>query len=250
MRKLGLPRVFCLVGLALFWAGNAVAAKLSVAALVDYPPFSDVASPQQGFANELLTAALRRAGHEVEVEMLPWSRALAGVQDGTYDILTCVWRTPDREKTMLFTEPFAVNRLVFAKRTNEPFAYRDLRDLNGKTIGTIPGYAYDEDFLKAASFKREEAASVVTNLRKLSAGRIDLTVEDELILRYVLNTQLSDLRMMLELAPGALSENPLHYAISREHPEAEAIARDFNKALAEMKGDGSYDHLLEKHGMR
>jgi polar amino acid transport system substrate-binding protein len=231
-------------------SGHAAAQKLTVAALVDYPPFSDIGRPQLGFANELFTTAIRRAGYEVEIVMLPWSRALAGMQNGTYDILTCVWKTPEREKSMVFTAPFAVNRLVFAQRAHEDFVYQSLADLTGRTIGTIPGYAYDEAFLTATNFKREEAANVATNLRKLSAGRIDLTVEDELILRFIINTQLPDLKMMVDLAPGALSENPLHFAVSRRRPDAEKVASAFNAALAAMRGDGSYDHLLEKHGMR
>lgn len=256
MRGLGLPRFLwtmaltLLLGAGVIRPGSAAAEKLSVAALVDYPPFSDVGRPQLGFANELLMTAMGRAGYEIEIAMIPWSRALAGVQDGTYDILTCVWKTPEREKFLTFTAPFAVNRLVFAQRANEDFVYNSLTDLTGRTIGTIPGYAYDEAFLKATNFKREEAANVATNLRKLSAGRLDLTVEDELILRFVINTQLPDLKMMLELAPGALSENPLHFGVSKRRPDADKIADAFNAALSEMRGDGSYDHLLEKHGMR
>lgn len=261
MRILGVPRVLgmmalvLVMGIGILWPWQADAQtrplpKLTAAALVDYPPFSDLGRPQLGFANELLLSAMRRAGYEIEIDMMPWSRALAGVQDGTYDILTCVWLTPDRQKIMAFTAPFAVNRLVFAKRAGEGFAYRGLADLTGRTIGTIPGYAYDEAFLKASNFKREEAATVATNLRKLSAGRIDLTVEDELILHFVINTQLPDLKMMLDLAPGALSENPLHFAVSKRRPDADRIASAFDAALAQMRTDGSYEHLLEKHGMR
>lgn len=256
MGGLGLPRFLRALGLALLLGAGgllpvqAASERLTVGALVDYPPFSDLGRPQLGFANDLLATAMKRAGYEVEIAMIPWNRALAGVQDGTYDILTCVWKTPERERFLTFTAPFAVNRLVFAQRANEDFVYQSLDDLTGRTIGTIPGYAYDEAFLKATNFTREEAANVATNLRKLSAGRLDLTVEDELILRFIINTQLPDLKMMLELAPGALSENPLHFGVSKRRPDADQIARAFNAALSDMRGDGSYDHLLEKHGMR
>ncbi len=39
----------------------------------------------------------------------------------------------------------------------------------------------------------------------------------------------------------------IHIGVSRENPDHEKIAADFNKAIADMKKDGSYDLIVSRH---
>lgn len=231
-------------------ANPALAEKLKAATLGDYAPYSDAKLPDKGFSNDLLVEAMKRAGHEVEVTIMPWPRAVQGVQTGEYDILTTVWKNAERETTMVFSEPFVSNRIVFAKPADSPFEYKALGDLDGKTVGTVIGYAYGDDFMKAPSFKREETNSVVNNLRKVAGKRIDLTLEDELLMKYLINTQAADVKAQLAITSGALSDNPAYMAFSKKRGDAATLAADFNKGLAALKADGTYDKLLAKHGMK
>lgn len=240
------------IALSMVWcaAGQAQAGEtLKLAALSDYAPYSGDNLPGYGFSNDLTVQVMKRMGYTVQVTVMPWNRALEAVKAGEYDILPTVWYNKDRESFLKYSEPFAVNRLVFVHRADQPFEFHSLDDLKGKTVGTVFGYAYDPNFLSSNLFKREEVKDIVLNLKKVAAGRIDLTLDDELVLKYLIQTQAPDLQSKLALTKGALTENKLYVAFSRKRPDADKLAADFNKGLAELKADGTYAKILAAHKM-
>lgn len=249
-----MPRFFArlFVALSFVWLAGAQAQAgetLKLAALSDYAPYSGDNLPGYGFSNDLTVQVMKHMGYTVEVTVMPWSRALDLVKSGQYDILPTVWYNKDRESFLKYSEPLSVNRLVFVHRSDQPFDFHSLDDLKGKTVGTVFGYAYDPSFLSSPLFKREEVKDIVLNLKKVAAGRIDLTLDDELVLKYLIQTEAPELASKLALTKGALTENKLYVAFSRKRPDADKLAADFNKGLADLKADGTYAKLLEKHKM-
>jgi polar amino acid transport system substrate-binding protein len=224
--------------------------RLTAAALTDWEPYSDEHLPNYGFDNDLLIEAMERAGYDVKIVMLPWSRALQGATDGEYDILPSIWYTPERAEKLVYSKPFATNRLRFVKPIGSNFDYRKLEDLKGMHVGTLNAYAYPIEFLNSALFFREPVSTLVQNLKKLAMGRIDVAVDDELTLKYVLNTKASDIADKLSFAKGVLSENQLYVGFAKKRKDAAELASAFNRGVAAMRMDGSYEALLKKHHMK
>lgn len=218
----------------------------------DYEPYSGVGLHNGGFAYDLLITSLARAGRKVEVTATePWARVLRDVIEGRIDALGAVWRTPERDKVLLFSDPIATSRIVFAKRVGDPFEYRDLGDLAGKTIGTVTGYGYTDAFLADGRFRREPIGSTAQNLGKLALGRIDLTLDDASVLAHLLRREVPALQDRITLTAGALQDYAMFIAFSRKgRPDIEAVVADFNSGLAAMRRDGSYDAMVERHGLR
>jgi polar amino acid transport system substrate-binding protein len=239
-----------LVGLVMGWGAEAQDRVVRLATLEDYAPYSAADRPDMGFAPDVFVQAMRRRGHVVSVEVMPWARALEAVREGRFHALTSVWHSAERENFLLFSQPFALQRLVFVRRAGSVFDFRRLEDLRGRRVGTVYGFFYQPDFMAASFIQRQEAPNVLTNLRLLAADRIDLTLDDEGLLRFLLNTQLPELRPHLELTQGALTENPLYMGFSRVLPEGYALVEDFNAGLRDLQADGTYSRLLEKHAMR
>ncbi len=226
------------------------AKPLRAAALVGYAPYSDDGLPGKGFSNDLLVQAMARAGYAVDVVMMPWSRALDATYEGTADILPSVWYSTERAEKLIYSQPYADNRIVFVKRSSDPFEYHSLADLAGKSIGIVNNYFYDPSFLAGSGYRLEGTHDVLTNLRKVAGGRLDLTLDDALTLTSIINAEAPELRRQLALTRGALVEKGLYMAFSRARPDAQALADAFNAALAAMRADGSYDRILAAHGMR
>ncbi len=226
------------------------AETLHAAALTNYAPYSDSSLPGKGFSNDLLVQAMQRAGYTVEVEMMPWGRALELTTKGDTDILPSAWYNQERAKSLIYSKPFATNRIVFVKRADDPFEFKSLADLKGKSVGIVIDYAYDKDFLAGTDYKLEKARDILSNLKKVAEGHVDLTLDDELTLTNIINTQAPDLKGKLALTHGAMAENPLYITFSRARPDAQKWADAFDKALADMRADGSYDRILAAHGMK
>ena len=236
-------------GLAVLHAGTARAVAVSIAGCENYAPYSDAALPNDGFANDLTAQIMRRAGYEVSVAMLPWIRALDGTETGQFDILPSAWFTEERGRALLFSAPIATSRLVFVKPADSPFEFRTIEDLRGLTVGTVSGYSYDPAFLASPLFQRPAVTDILLNLRMVAARHIDLTLDDELTLRFIINSRAPELAPLLSLTRGGLSEQPLFVTFSKKRPDAAKLLATFNAGLARMRADGSYRQLLVQHQM-
>jgi len=153
----------------------------------------------------------------------------------------------DRAKYLDFSQPYLESSINFIKRTDSAFEYTRFDDLEGMTIGVIENYAYDEDFSDSTTIERISAGSLTENLRKLVNKEIDLSLDDELVLLYTLHRSMPRSVATLEILGKPLAVRGVNIGVSRKNPDHAGIVANFNKAIAEMKADGTYDRIVQKH---
>lgn len=227
-------------------------AKVIVAAADPWPPFIDPEHPKGGLSLEIVRASFATQGYEVKMEIVPWARAEDGVKSGSYDILPNTWLTEKRKSYLLYSEPYAANEVKFVKKAADPFEFNGMASLSGKTVGTVRGYGYGDEFLNATSFKREEAANIMANVKKLvhSDRRIDLTLEDEIVARATIKKEDPGLLSQVAFTKNALSKNSLYVTTGLANPRHKEIIDAFNKGLAAIKASGEYAAILKGYGVQ
>ncbi|WP_346828788.1 transporter substrate-binding domain-containing protein [Pseudomonas abietaniphila] len=242
-----LLRAMGLLGLLLI-AQDTLAQKLRLAGDA-WAPYADVSLLNDGLSTDLIRTALGRAGYTTEYEQVPWARAIHGIGEGRYDILINAWYSEDRTRIGQFSGEYMVNRLRFLKRKTSTVDYQSLTQLHPYSIAVVRSYAYSPAFDSDAELKKVLVASFSTAVRMLAAGRVELTVEDEYAARFALSREPDEVRDNVEFLPKSLSENSLHILVSLKNPDHEKIVADFDKAIAAMKADGTYDKLFKLHGL-
>ena len=242
-----LHRAFALIGLLLL-AQTAAAQKLRLVFDI-WPPFTDDTLVNGGLATDIVTTALARAGFASGYQQVPWARALLGVGEGRYDILVHAWYNEDRTKMGQFSGEYLVNRIRFLKRKDTPLEYNNLQQLHTYPIAVVRGYAYSPPFDADTALQKVPVHNFAMGVRMLAADRVKLTLEDEYVARYYLARESSKVRSAVEFLPKPLSENSLHILVSLKNPQHAQIVAGFDRAIAAMKADGSYDKLLRQHGM-
>ncbi len=245
MRKLLLASLCAVLVSGPAWAQ----AKKIVAAADPYPPFVDPANPKEGLSLEVAREAFKTQGYELEFKVVPWARAEAGLATGDYDILPDAWSTEARRKTQLFSAPYAQNDVKFIKKKGDPFEFKGLGSLKGKSVGTVRDYNYGDAFQNDPGFKREAIDSLAANVDKLLLGRLDLTLEDEIVARSVLSRKDPKLLDKIEFTENSLSSNPLYITTGISNPRAQEIIDAFNKGLAAIKKSGAYARILKGYGV-
>ena len=215
-----------------------------------WPPFTDQQLLNNGLASDLVSSALQRAGYASEYHEVPWARALQGMQQDRYDVLVPTWFATERQAYGLYSEPYLVNRIRFLRRTGSSIQLNQLNDLLPYSIAVARGFAYAPAFDNDPRLNKQIVASFPIAARMLAAGRIDLTLEDEGVAKYHLSHELVELAPALEFLPVELSASPLHILVRRKHPQSAQIVRAFNQALQEMRADGSYASILQRHGLQ
>lgn len=238
---------FAVAGSLLF-ASAAQAQNLSGTA-TEWAPFTGSKLNSGGIVTDIVTQVFEQAGHDLSMKYLPWERALAESKAGKINVLVGAWYSEERAQNFYMSEPFLHNRIVFIKPKGNSFEFNGLDSLSGKKVGVIRGWAYSEEFNQASNFKKPDTGSLVNNLKKLSANRIDLTLSDEIVARYTLGNELPQMKDSFAFTSNALGEKGLHIAISRSNPQGQALIDAFNQSLAALKADGSYGNILKNHGL-
>ncbi|KPK37180.1 MAG: hypothetical protein AMJ69_12310 [Gammaproteobacteria bacterium SG8_47] len=212
-----------------------------------WPPYIDKSRPNFGVAADIVATAFKRAGYELNGKFESWPRTLEGTSIGVYDVIAAAWYTEERAKTLAFSEPYMFNDILLVKRKDDDIKFNGFADLRGLVIGVVDGYAYDEAFDQAPNLLRVPANHVIQNLLMLTQGKVDLTIGDKWAIRHELAQYLPTAAAQLEFLPKPVARRGLHIAVSRANPQHEKIVADFNKALAAMKADGSWQAIIDRH---
>ena len=238
------------VGLAIAFAGSVCLAdgnKLNIVA-DNYPPYYGKELRNGGVLTEIVVAAFKRAGYDVEIKFVPWKRALEGAKAGKHDGLFTLWYRKEREEWFIYSDPISLaTETGFYKRTDKDISFETFEDLKPYTIGVGRGYArppgFDEASLKTSLAKDDEE-----NLRKLHKDRVDLALTDKLVAKYIIDSRIPDAAPDLEWLPPTLHVETNHFAISRKAEDFNTKLADFNRGLAAIEADGTLETIIAKHG--
>jgi len=212
-----------------------------------WPPYVDSSLAEQGLAIEIVTKALQKKGYQPTLTIDNWPRALEGVAIGVFDATCAIWKTPEREQDLLFSEPYLKNKISFLKKKGLSIDYQQLSDLKGFIIGVLRSYAYNDEFTQSHGLMKVPENYVIQNLQKLNQGAIELTLGDELVINHALKQYLPKQMHTFEFLSPALAYKDLYFAVSKSNKNAQAIIDDFNTALKEMQQDGSYDQIISHY---
>lgn len=236
-----------LVALAVLTAPAAHARQITMCTL-NWEPFYGENLPRNGFFTELVREAFERGGHTVNVEFMPWARAMTEVEQGDREVLLGAYYSDERAETYHASGPIYTAEVgLVAHRRAGIESFSSLQDLTGYTIGYGRGFTVTEEFDNADYLDKEPAKDLAQNVKKLYAGRIDMIAGSFANIRYAAQQQEMNLDELVFLQP-ALVENSLHIMISRAAPDGEQLLADFHRGLREIREDGTYERILRDMG--
>lgn len=237
--------IFALVGVVwLAGVSLVVAAQARQLSLVstEWPPFTDEKG-QPRFALDLVEAALDRFTFTANTTFVENARFTPALVNGQFDGSGAAWKDAERERVLLFSQPYLENRLVLVGRAGGDVSAKTLSELKGKRIAIVEGYAYGDAVEKGGpAFVRSKSEE--DSLKLLLTGTVDYTLMDELVVQYIVNNHAEQARTRLQLGSTPLVTRPLYFAVRRTRPDAESIISRFNAQLKNMVADRTYHRLL------
>lgn len=197
---------------------------------------------------EIVTSVFETLGFTLAIKIKPWKRCISDIKLQKADMIIGAGKTTERLFFLIYPEEH-VSTCTWALffRKDNPFTYQGLESLSGKTIGTLLGYYYGDEFITSTDFRRDHVTSITQNLKKLLSRRIDLMIENKQAGLYTAKKigvmdQIGFTKN--ELATGAL----IYTAFSKKDTHID-LAAEFSKTLKEFKKTESYRKLLEKYGL-
>jgi ABC-type amino acid transport substrate-binding protein len=214
----------------------------------EWTPFTN-ASGQPRFALDLVEAALGRIKRTATTTIVPPAQYTGALLSGKFDGSAAAWKDADRERVLLFSQPYLENRLVLIGRFGADVTAKTLADLKGRRVAIVEGYSYGDALEKSgAVFVR--SASEQESLSMLLKLAVDYTLIDDLVVEYIVRNYPKESATRLQIGSTPLITRELHLAIRRSRPDAEAIVSGFNAQLRGMVADRTYHRLLHVDWIR
>ncbi len=162
--------------------------------------FPSEGAPARGVVIDMLDQIYPPEGYELEYYEVPLERGLAMVAEGLCDMLPEYPFAMNSEKDFVYAdeETFAYST-GFVIRQGDTWRYNGIQSIRDKRIATGPGWDYSSMSVDYQSYiddpQNSNFVEVISGhddvvdriVRMIKEGRIDLYVDNELVLQHVLN---------------------------------------------------------------
>ena len=233
------PRPWLLV--LLLASAAAPAAPLQILG-ADVPPLIYLKDERpEGFCVDVLRELQRRLRDDAPVQLLPWTRAIARAQQERDVLLVCPKRTPEREEQFHWVGPLFPSRTFFYVRRESTLRIASLEEARALSGVLVPRASYTQDMLAARGFGNlvPTTGTGMTGLRMLLAGREPALVLEERQMQALLRDAGLPADSVRPAYPALLVDS--YFAFSRSTAPARVL--EWQRALGEMKRDGSFERL-------
>ncbi len=223
--------------------GQASAEDVKVASDIAYPPFEYEKNGEPvGFDIDLMDEIAKRANLTVEYQNVTFDGIIGGLSSNLYDAsISSMTITPEREKKIDFSDPYfnADQSLLVPSDAG----VGSVDDLGDATVGVQLGTTGE---IKAKEF--EEQGKIQGEIRTfdtiedafaaINNGQIDAIINDLPVSQDEVNNSDGALEIVQVIPTGE------QYGIA--FPKGSDLRPDVNKALQEIKDDGTYEEIYKK----
>lgn len=226
------------------FAGHAHAETIKVVFDTAYAPFEFKDSDQtyKGIDVEILDKVAEINGWDLDKSFPGFDAAVNAVQAGQADaIMAGMTKTTEREKVFTMSDTYYDTKVVIA--TTKADKITKYSQLKGKTVGVKNGTAAQRFLDKnkdkyGYKIKTFDTGDLMYN--SLSAGAVDAVMDDQPVIQYAIQKG-------QDLAINMDGEAVGGFAFGvKKGGNHEKLITEFNKALAQMKADGTLDEIIKK----
>lgn len=226
------------------FAGHAHAETIKVVFDTAYAPFEFKDSDQtyKGIDVEILDKVAEINGWDLDKSFPGFDAAVNAVQAGQADaIMAGMTKTTEREKVFTMSDTYYDTKVVIA--TTKADKITKYSQLKGKTVGVKNGTAAQRFLDKnkdkyGYKIKTFDTGDLMYN--SLSSGAVDAVMDDQPVIQYAIQKG-------QDLAINMDGEAVGGFAFGvKKGGNHEKLITEFNKALAQMKDDGTLDEIIKK----
>ena len=211
----------------------------------DFPPMGFVGDDGEftGFDLDLAAEVARRLGKEIKYQPIAWDAKDMELSSGTID---CIWNgfsTQNREDKYTWTKPYMKNDQVFVVRSDSDINSFD--DLAGKTVevqidSSAEAVLKENTKLSDTFGKLQTVADFNTGFMDLEMGGVDALAMNSVVANYQITKRDAEDFKVLD-TPLSSEEYAVGFKLGNE-----ALRDEVQKALDEMKADGTLKTISEK----
>ena len=182
---------------------------LTVAFNGDMPGTSVKDGKLIGLDGEMMQWVAEGLGLKVEPVLMEWSAEIAAVEAGRADIMHGMmgWSAA-RTKVLLMSDPIYYQPTGITQKKGQN--WQKMKDLEGKRVGTITGFAWVDEMKKIPNAKISLYDTSDAAIRDLLAGRVDALIADGPLVEYaIVKNPGWNIHQLPLVDPGRKAEYPI-----------------------------------------
>ena len=194
------------------------------------------------FATDLVDVALGRVGITASTTIVEPAAFTPALLSAAYDGSAAAWKDADRERVLVFSQPYLENRLILVGRKGADVSATSWSALKGRKVAIVGGYSYGDIEGAGPTFVKTKGEE--DSLTQLLRSQTDYALMDDLVVEYLFENYAKEAQARLQLGAKPLIIRPLYFVIRQSRPDAESIISRFNTQLRGMIVDRTYHKLL------
>jgi ABC-type amino acid transport substrate-binding protein len=217
--------------------------QVTVASDIAYPPFEFTQNGKPvGFDIDLMNEIGKRAGYEVEFKNVTFDGIIPGLGNNLYDAaISAMTITEERAQKVDFSDPyFNADQSLLVQSDSDIKSVDDIGDETvGVQIGTT-GAIKSEEFKQQGKITGEIRTfdTITDAFSALENGQVAGVINDLPVSLDKANQSDGTLEVVQNIPTGE------QYGIA--YPKDSELVEPFNKALEEIKEDGTYAKIYEE----
>lgn len=203
-----------------------------------------------GVAVDLLAHISERSGKTINIEILPWARALNKVRNGDAFALIGPYKSRERETFLSYCNvPFYADHMVFLKRKNTPFEWMgNFRQLQQYRVLTVQSWSYGPQFdAHRPLMKVSQTLGAGNAVKMLIHGRTDLLAFNRRNALAELEEQ--GFTEQVEILNPPFSSRLGYFAFSKKNPNPE-FEKIFTKIMIDLEERGIIRQINANYGLQ
>jgi polar amino acid transport system substrate-binding protein len=224
---------------------NAQEKKIDLSAELT-PPYAFMEDGKvRGIYYEMLQAVFQTSKYTFDIKIRPPKRSSLMAKKGEIDGIVGAPKDIFLFEGEIFSDTFFTIALspIALKETQIP--YQSIDDLKLYKIGVVRDAGFEKTF---PSLKFQVVTRTEQNVVKLFVKRIQVIIEDPVIIHYLIDTKYPQFRNLYKIF-SPLTEIDVVIGFSLKAQNYKDKLETFNNGLTRIKKDGTYLEILQKWGV-
>lgn len=204
----------------------------------EFAPFEYMEGDEiKGFDIDLVNEIGKKIGKKVEIKSMNFDGLLPALQTNKIDLVIAgMTATQERKKHVNFTQNYYVSQQALITTNSE---IKELKELEGKKIGVVLGYTGDVFISGKPEYQVERYNSSSASIMGLQGQKVDGVILDaEPAKQYAKQNK----GLYVIKIDGGKEEYAI--AINKDN---EKLLDEVEKAMEDLKKDGTYENLYSKY---
>ncbi len=209
-----------------------------------YPYSAKFAEGPKGIVVDIVRAAFKAQGVDVEYDVMNYDKCMELVKDGGAIGCFDAPRTAEIEDVYLWhDERILPAEDYFYAPTDFQGKITSLQDAAGKKVGLTQGYGYGNNVDLDKGMDKEYSKTDTILIRKLLAKRLDSIILFDKVAEYLF-PKLSVQGQLKQV--GLADKIDIYVAFSKKNSEGKKYRDIFSEGFKKIKADGSYQKIVDE----